>query len=74
MPSRIPRIPLSSSDVHAINALHAASGDELREAMLVCPTYQRTAVRELVRCLEAVQARRPAAAPNQDQGGDDDAS
>jgi len=48
------RIPLSEADKHAINALDGATRAELERAMLASPTYQRTAVRELVRVLESM--------------------
>jgi hypothetical protein len=63
---RLPRIPLSHSDFAAVRALSQATYQELAAAMLRAPTYQRTAVRELVRVLEVA----PRSVPPEPNGDD----
>jgi hypothetical protein len=47
------RIPLNTRDLHAISVLYTASREDLQHALFHMPTYQRTAVSELVRLLES---------------------
>jgi hypothetical protein len=70
----LPRVPLNALDVSAVRAMHDATLEQLLCAVARMPTYQRTALRELMHELERGQLL--AIVPN-GQGqtqGDDDAS
>ena len=67
----LPRVPLHALDVQAAHALHSATFNQLLCAMARLPTYQRTALRELMREVERGQLL--AIVPNgQDQTKGDD--
>lgn len=72
MTARLPRIPLNALDVHAAHELQAASLESLLCAFARLPTYQRTALRELVREIERGQLL--AVVPNGQGKGNNDAS